>query len=202
MKFNRDFKWLTYVLAIVIGLNMMSCENSDSPSPDDQELENIGILISESSAFTRFAALIDIADAEIPTGERGIMEMLTDTDSEDMYSIFAPSDAVFELLRIEWNADNVDQVIGEFTHNGLPSKTRDFVLGHIFVNDEKIESEQFRADLALTSGSGVDWKLMATENIASGFGFVLANNDTNPYPIYETDVILGSNGIVHSALVN
>lgn len=192
------------LLLLLSAVLTFGCDNKESTTPDDPDSEAIGTLISQSPAFTRFAALITVADSEIPDGERGILEMLNDTELGEMYSVFAPSDEVFELLRIQWQASSIDEVIDEFTHSGLPSKTRDFVLGHIFIDDTKLQSSAFRADLQLTSSKGIGWKMISSENIQSGFGFVLSNSSasSNPYPIYEMDVLVGSNGIVHSALVN
>ncbi len=208
MKLTKEAKWFYLVITICMTLLVLSCEEKDSPTPDDNEIEDIGTLLSQSAQFTHFADLITIADQEIPEGGRGIMDMLTDTESNEQYTIFAPSNEVFESLAQEWSGGDfqlgVAEVIAEFTHSGQPAKTRDFVLGHIFKSTVRFESSAFQTDLVFESEKGISWTMIQSQNANSGFGFVLSqsSSNVNPYLIFETDIILADNGVVHSALVN
>lgn len=207
MKPNTIARYLCLACTISLTLLISSCGNED-PGTDDPILENVGTLITNSEDFTHFASLIAVADQEIPQGEQGIMQILTDILSDDELTIFAPTNAVFETIAFEWSTSNfqvsIEEVIAEFTHDGQPAKTRDFILGHIFKGDVRYRSAEFQNDLVLESQKGIRWRMIANETANSGFGFVLesSQNDTNPYLIYQTDVLTGRNGVVHAALVN
>ncbi|OEK01938.1 hypothetical protein BFP97_10600 [Roseivirga sp. 4D4] len=207
MKLDQPIRHVCLLLIISASILLQSCGETEETSPEDDPQENIGTLIMQSAAFSEFAALITIADREIPQGETGVLQMLNESDNLEV-TVFAPSNEVFELLAVEWSSPNfqatVADVIDEFTHSGQPAKTRDFLLGHIFKSDERYERSSFQTDLSLESEKGIWWRMIAAENATSGFGFVLENSsaNANPYFIYETDVLTGNNGIVHAALVN
>ncbi|MBO3700276.1 hypothetical protein [Roseivirga sp. E12] len=208
MKIDQPIRQLCLLFIISASLLLQSCGETEDSSPDDNPQESIGTLIMQSEAFSEFASLISIADREIPQGEMGILQMLNETSDNTEITVFAPSNEVFELLAEQWSTPNfqatVADVIDEFTHSGQPAKTRDFVLGHIFKSQERFARSNFETDLALQSEKGIRWRMIASENATSGFGFVLENGspNDNPYLIFETDVLAGSNGIVHAALVN
>ena len=133
--------------------------------------------------------------------------MLSESTPNFEITVFAPSDVVFESLAVQWSSPDyqasVTDVIAEFTHNGQPEKTRDFVLGHIFKSQNRFDFSAFSTELFLESEKGIRWQMVEAADATSGFGFVLENNpNSNPYYIYETDVLTGSNGVVHAALVN
>ncbi len=208
MKLTKKARWFYLAITVCMTLLILSCEEKDTPTPIGSELEDVGSLINQSEDFTHFSNLIAIADQEIPDGQRGVLEMLSDTESGDQYTLFAPSDEIFEALALEWSGQDfqisVDDVIGEFTHNGQPAKTRDFVLGHIFRSDTRYESSTFENNLSLVSENGDRWRMILSENASSGFAFTLESNqsNSNPYLISQTDILLGINGAVHAALVN
>lgn len=207
MKPNKTFRSFYLLSTVSMTLLFSACGNDEDPTSEDPVSDDIGTLMAQSEDFSHFASLIAIADQEIPEGEKGIMQMLTDTESQEQFTIFAPSDEVFESIADEWSNSSfqasVEDVIAEFTHSGQPEKTRDFVLGHIFMGEVRYEFSAFQIDLTLESQKGIRWTMIAHEGAISGFGFVLENSpNSNPYLIYGTDVLVGSNGIVHAALVN
>lgn len=208
MKLDNQIRLLGLCIAVSASILLQGCDNTEETAPEDSTQENIGTLIMQSEAFSEFANLITIADREIPSGEVGVLEMLNQSTNNQQITVFAPSNTVFEALAIEWSSPNfqatVADVINEFTHSGQPAKTRDFLLGHIFRDTESYSSSMFQSDLSFESEKGVRWRMIASENAISGFGFVLENSsaNANPYFIYETDVLTGNNGIVHAALVN
>ncbi|OEK06249.1 fasciclin domain-containing protein [Roseivirga misakiensis] len=208
MKLDNQFRLLGLCIAVLVSVLFQGCDNSEETAPEDSTQDNVGTLIMQSQAFSEFASLINIADSEIPVGELGVLEMLNQSSNNEQITVFAPSDAVFEALAIEWSSPNfqasIADVINEFTHSGQPAKTRDFLLGHIFRATESYSSSRFQPDLSFESEKGIRWRMIASEVSNSGFGFVLENSsaNANPYFIYETDVLTGNNGVVHAALVN
>ncbi len=196
---------MLFTLSIVF--TTLACENSEDTSAETSTIEDVGTLLTNSDDFTNFASLIATADLEVPSGEMSIRDLLSEISPNFEITVFAPSNAVFETLALQWSSPDfqasVEDVIAEFTHNGQPAKTRDFVLGHIFKSDKRINAATFSTQLLLRSEKGTRWQIIPAPNATSGFGIVLeGRTNSNPYFIYETDVLIGSNGVVHAALVN
>ncbi len=176
MKLDQSIRQVCLLLIISASILLQSCGETEETSPEDDPQESIGTLIMQSAAFSEFASLITIADQEIPQGETGVLQMLNESGNMKV-TVFAPSNEVFELLAVEWSTPNfqasVTDVIDEFTHSGQPAKTRDFLLGHIFRDTESYSSSRFQSDLSFESEKGIRWRMIASENATSGFGFVL-----------------------------